>query len=239
MWNKYSLESFVDWAPAEIMRKKKGNNVSFHDDCFEDKHFLYILLLLHFIWFIICLHEKENKIRLYTQDLTAQPSGSANTFHAAAFSPCVCDTSRSHASIIAAALLISSGKIRWSRVWASSQQSSSNGSNPLGPWLGEGFCLQRFSEIRMCHHMLKGNVSKVGCCAMIQSLGEPVMPAESTRAKGWSTCRKKTETKRKLRPCPAFYAMGIVKPSTWASGKSFCFVHGQRPGHVSVFAAII
>lgn len=50
--------------------------------------------------------------------------------------------------------------------------------------------------------------------AMTQSLGAPVMPTESTGAKASSTGREDVGTNRKLTLCPAFYAMGIMKPST-------------------------
>ena len=56
--------------------------------------------------------KKKTKTGSTLRDLTAQLCGSANTFHAAAFLLCVCKTLRSHASIIAAALLTYSGKNR-------------------------------------------------------------------------------------------------------------------------------
>lgn len=131
---------------------EKRNNAPFHAGCFEDKHFWYILL------------NKSARVKKKTKtSYTQRPNCVTlwiNTFHAAAFLPCVSNTLRSHACIIAAALLTYSGRIRWSRVWAGSQHSPPKGSNPVGPWLGDGFCSQTFCEIRMCHPMLVGNVNK-------------------------------------------------------------------------------
>lgn len=85
-------------------------------------HFMIIILRInifctfYYYYFLFDLlstyMKKKTKPGSTFKDLIAQPSGSGNIIHAAAFSPCVCATLRSHASIIAAALLIYSGRIR-------------------------------------------------------------------------------------------------------------------------------
>lgn len=64
------------------------------------------------------------------------------------------------------------------------------------------------------------------------------MPTESTGAKAWSTGRKDVGTQRKLTLWPAFLCNKHYETKHLSSWQEF-LDKAQRPGHVSLFAAII